>query len=175
MVGTFAVGVVAVTILSTVCPLGLSSFLPRVRQPHAKLCFAGIALQFSVLPLVVALLLLYTKLFAQSAGEERIVFLVALSGFAIGLSNTGLMLSIMVRRFYPATVAPVLRNHRDSGRWLRLGITRCGRWLHVALSLRECTIHLVRDADGTDVMEANGFCISEKHQLSGSRRNRNMF
>jgi hypothetical protein len=53
------------------------------------------------------MLAIYAKLSAGNAGEERIVFLVALSGFAIGLSNTGLMLSIMVRRFYPAAIAPL--------------------------------------------------------------------
>ena len=107
MVGTFAVGVVAVTVLSTVSPLGLPSLLPRVRQSHARLCFAGITLQLAVLPAIVGVLLVYSKLFAQNAGEERIIFLVALSGFAIGCSNTGLMLSIMARRFYPAAVAPL--------------------------------------------------------------------
>jgi O-antigen/teichoic acid export membrane protein len=107
MVGTFAVGVVAVTVLSTVSPLGLPSFLPRVRQPHARLCFAGITLQLAALPAIVGALLVYAKLFAENSSEERIIFLVALSGFAIGCSNTGLMLSIMARRFYPATVAPL--------------------------------------------------------------------
>ncbi len=108
MVGTFAVGVVAVTVLSTVSPLGLTSFLPRVRQAHARLCFAGITIQLAVLPVVLGVLSVYARLFAQNVGEQRIVFLVALSGFAIGCSNTGLMLSIMVRRFYPATIAPLI-------------------------------------------------------------------
>jgi O-antigen/teichoic acid export membrane protein len=107
MVGTFAVGIIAVAVLATLSPLGLPSFLPRVRQSHARLCFAGITLHFAALPIIVAMLAIYAKLSAGNAGEERIVFLVALSGFAIGLSNTGLMLSIMVRRFYPAAIAPL--------------------------------------------------------------------
>ncbi|MGA9510115.1 MAG: hypothetical protein WBV55_15970 [Candidatus Sulfotelmatobacter sp.] len=107
MMGTFAVGVVAVTVLSTVSPLGLPSFLPRVRQPHARLCFAGITLHLALLPIIVSMLLVYAKLFAQTPEEVPIVFLVALSGFVIGSSNTGLMLSIMVERFYPAAVAPL--------------------------------------------------------------------
>lgn len=110
MVGTFAVGMVAASVLSITSPLGLPSFLPRVRQSHARLCFAGLLLQLSVLPAMAGVLAIYAKVFARGPAEERIVFLVALSGFMIGLSNTGLMLSIMVRRFYPAVVAPVLES-----------------------------------------------------------------
>ena len=35
------------------------------------------------------------------------IFIVALSGFFIGLQNLGMMLSIMVRRFYPGLIAPL--------------------------------------------------------------------
>jgi O-antigen/teichoic acid export membrane protein len=50
MVGTFAVGIIAVAVLATLSPLGLPSFLPRVRQSHARLCFAGITLHFAASP-----------------------------------------------------------------------------------------------------------------------------
>ncbi len=119
MVGTFAIGFIAVTILSTASPIGLPSFLPRVRQPHARLCFAGMALHLAVLPVILAVLLGYSRLFAQSAMEARIIFLVGLSGVAIGVCNTGLMLSIMLRRFYPAAIAPLIET-------VAILITACG-------------------------------------------------
>ena len=110
MIGTFAVGMVAVAILSILSALGLPSYLPRLKQSHARLCFAGLLLQLSVLPAVAGILAIYAKVFAHSPAEERIIFLVALSGSMVGLCNTGLMLSIMVRRFYPAVAAPVFES-----------------------------------------------------------------
>jgi O-antigen/teichoic acid export membrane protein len=107
MVGTFAVGVIAVTVLAIVSPLGLPSCLPRIKQPHERLCFAGIVLQLVALPVIACVVAAYAKVAGHDASEQRIVFLVALSGCAIGFSNTGLMLSIMLRRFYPAAVAPL--------------------------------------------------------------------
>jgi O-antigen/teichoic acid export membrane protein len=107
MLGTFAVGMLAVTVLSVISPLGLPSYLPRLNQPHACLCFAGLLLQLSMLLPVASILVIYAKVFAHNPAEERIIFLVALSGSMVGLCNTGLMLSIMVRRFYPAVVAPL--------------------------------------------------------------------
>lgn len=106
-VGTFALGFVAVTVLSTVSPIGLPSFLPQVRQSHPRLCFAGLLLQLAVLPFTIISMLIYARLLAQNPAEIEMIFWVGLSGMAISFSNTGLMLSIMSRRFYPAAIAPL--------------------------------------------------------------------
>jgi O-antigen/teichoic acid export membrane protein len=106
-VGTFALGFVAVTVLSTVSPIGLPSFLPQVRQSHPRLCFAGLLLQLAVLPVAIFSMLIYARLLAQNSAEVEMIFWVGLSGVAISFSNTGLMLSIMTRRFHPAAFAPL--------------------------------------------------------------------
>lgn len=106
-VGAFALGIAAVNILATVCALGLGAYLPRQRQSHAQSCFAALCLFLAQLPLVVPLLALYAGLQANDSGESQVIFLVALSGFFIGLQNLGMMLSIMIRRFYPGLIAPL--------------------------------------------------------------------
>jgi hypothetical protein len=57
--------------------------------------------------LVVPLLWLYASAQAHDQGEWEVIFIISLSGFFIGLQNLGMMLSIMIRRFYPGLVAPL--------------------------------------------------------------------
>ncbi|MGD9763482.1 MAG: lipopolysaccharide biosynthesis protein [Candidatus Binatia bacterium] len=106
-VGAFALGIAAVNILATVCALGLGAYLPRLKQSHGQSCCAALVLFLAQLPLVVPLLAVYAGVQAASPEEWQVIFLVALSGFFIGLQNLGMMLSIMVRRFYPGLVAPL--------------------------------------------------------------------
>jgi O-antigen/teichoic acid export membrane protein len=107
VVGSFALGIAAVNILANVCPLGLHAYLPRVKQSHAQASFAGLVLFLAQLPFVVVLLGVYAWAQAHSAVEQRIIFFAAFSGYFIGLANLGMMLSIMVRRFYPGLIAPL--------------------------------------------------------------------
>ena len=106
-VGAFALGIAAVNILATVCALGLGAYLPRLRQSHGQSCFAALVLFLAQLPVVVPLLALYAGAQAQDRGEWLVIFLIALSGFFIGLQNLGMMLSIMIRRFHPGLIAPL--------------------------------------------------------------------
>jgi O-antigen/teichoic acid export membrane protein len=106
-VGVFALGIAAVNMLATVCALGLGAYLPRQRQSHGQSCFAALLLFMVQLPLVVPLLALYASSQARDQGEWQVIFVVALSGFFIGLQNLGMMLSIMIRRFYPGLLAPL--------------------------------------------------------------------
>ncbi len=106
-VGAFAIGIAAVNILATVCALGLGAYLPRLKQSHGQSCCAALVLFLAQLPLVVPLLAAYASLQAHSAAEWQVIFLVALSGFFIGLQNLGMMLSIMARRFAPGLLAPL--------------------------------------------------------------------
>lgn len=107
VVGSFALGIAAVNILATVCPLGLHAYLPRVKQSHAQSSFVGLVLFLAQLPFVVVLLGLYAWAQAHGAVEQRIIFFAAFSGYFIGLANLGMMLSIMIRRFYPGLIAPL--------------------------------------------------------------------
>jgi O-antigen/teichoic acid export membrane protein len=106
-VGAFAIGIAAVNILATVCALGMSAYLPRLKQSHAQSCFAALLLFGAQLPLIVPLLALYAYGQAEGAEDGQIIFVVALSGFFIGLQNLGMMLSIMIRRFHPGLIAPL--------------------------------------------------------------------
>ncbi|MGH7787596.1 MAG: lipopolysaccharide biosynthesis protein [Candidatus Binatia bacterium] len=105
--GTFAIGLAAVNIIAIVCPLGLHNHLPRLRQSLAQSSYAGLVLQIVQLPLVALLLWPYAALLAHDAGEARIIYAVALSGFFIGLGNMGMMLAIMHRRFGVGLAAPL--------------------------------------------------------------------
>lgn len=107
VVGAFALGIAAVNILANVCPLGLHAYLPRVKQSHGQSSFAGLVLFLAQLPFVLVLLAAYSWAQAHSAVEQRIIFFAAFSGYFIGLANLGMMLSIMVRRFYPGLIAPL--------------------------------------------------------------------
>jgi len=106
-VGSFAIGIAAINVLANVCPLGLAAYLPRLKQSHAQSCFAALVLQLAQLPIVLASLWLYASMQAHDASEHAIILLVATSGFFIGLTNTGLMLSIMGRRFAVGLAAPL--------------------------------------------------------------------
>ncbi|MDX2171224.1 MAG: hypothetical protein SF182_29415, partial [Deltaproteobacteria bacterium] len=92
-VGAFAIGIAAVNILATVCALGMSAYLPRLKQSHAQSCFAALVLFLVQLPLIAPLLLGYAYAQAEGAVDGQIIFVVALSGFFIGLQNLGMMLS----------------------------------------------------------------------------------
>ncbi|MDX2170359.1 MAG: hypothetical protein SF182_25025 [Deltaproteobacteria bacterium] len=129
-VGAFAIGIAAVNILATVCALGMSAYLPRLQQSHAQACFAALLLFVAQLPLIVPLLALYA--YAQAAGVEdgQVIFVVALSGFFIGLQNLGMMLSIMARRFLPGLVAPLCETSA-----LLIGWLLCAQALGLALVL----------------------------------------
>lgn len=107
VVGSFALGIAAVNILASVCPLGLHAYLPRVKQSHAQSAFAGLVLFLAQLPLVIVVLGVYAWALAHGAVEQRIIFFAAFSGYFIGLANLGMMLSIMRRRFYPGLMAPL--------------------------------------------------------------------
>lgn len=129
-VGAFALGIAAVNILATVCALGMSAYLPRLSQSHAQSCFAALLLFAAQLPLIVPLLALYAYAQAEGAADGHVIFVVALSGFFIGLQNLGMMLSIMVRRFHPGLIAPLCET---AG--LLIGWWVCERALALALLL----------------------------------------
>ncbi len=108
VLGSFAIGLAAVNIIAILCPIGLHNHLPRLRQPLAQSAFAGLLLQVAQLPLIALLLVPYAAFQARDAGEQQVIYAVALSGFFIGLGNTGLMLSIMHRRFAVGLAAPLI-------------------------------------------------------------------
>jgi O-antigen/teichoic acid export membrane protein len=106
-VGSFAIGIAAINVLANVCPLGLSAYLPRLKQTHAESCFTALVLQLVQIPLIVVALYFYAQLQARNTDEVQIILLVASSGFFIGLANSGLMLSIMRDRFTVGLIAPL--------------------------------------------------------------------
>lgn len=108
VLGSFAIGLAAVNIIAVVCPLGLHNQLPRLRHSLAQSSFAGLLLQLVQLPLVALLLLPYAALQARDPGEQHVIYVVALSGFFIGLANMGMMLAIMHRRFSVGLAAPLI-------------------------------------------------------------------
>jgi glycosyltransferase involved in cell wall biosynthesis len=107
MVGTFAVGFIAVAVVALVAPVGLNSQLPRVRQPHARLCCAGLVLLSLQWPAVLLLLYVYSGLQAQSPAEAQIIFLVALNGPLLALINVGITLSIIQKKESNAVIGGV--------------------------------------------------------------------
>ena len=107
MVGTFAVGFIAVAVLTVLSPMGLPSHLPRLRATHAKLSFAALMIQLTMVPVFATAIYGYAHLQGTTPAEGATIFVVALSGLLIGASNTGLMLSIMQRRFLPGLLSPL--------------------------------------------------------------------
>jgi O-antigen/teichoic acid export membrane protein len=105
--GTFAVGFIAVAFLTSLAPMGLPSHLPHLHTSHSKLCFSALVIHLSTLPVFVLLLYVYASLEAHSPLERMTIFVVTLGGLLIGFSNTGMMLSIMRRRFYPGLLGPI--------------------------------------------------------------------
>jgi len=107
VVGSFALGIAAVNVIANVCPLGLAAYLPRVQQSHARSAFTGLVLLAAQLPVVLAVVAFYAWGVSRDGSEAMLVVLVALGGYCIALTNTGLMLSIMRERFYPGLLAPL--------------------------------------------------------------------
>jgi O-antigen/teichoic acid export membrane protein len=105
--GTFAIGFIAVAFLTSLAPMGLPSHLPHLHTSHARLRFSALVIHLSTLPVFVVLLYLYASLEAHSPLERTTIFIVTLGGLLIGFSNTGMMLSIMRRRFYPGLLGPL--------------------------------------------------------------------
>lgn len=107
IVGTFALGAVAMSVVSLTGSLGLSAYLPRLEQPHAQSCTTALALQLLTAPLWVGGIVAFAALQAHTRDELTLIALVGAAGVLIALSNTGLMLSIMRRRFAPGLLGPV--------------------------------------------------------------------
>ncbi|HZP42061.1 MAG TPA: hypothetical protein VFD84_11210 [Candidatus Binatia bacterium] len=107
VVGSFALGIAAVTVLAKLCPLGLAAYLPRLDDRHPRVAFTGLGLLAAQAPVVVGLLAAYALWEGRTADEARLVFAVALGGYWIAFANVGLMLSIMRGRFRPGLLAPM--------------------------------------------------------------------
>jgi O-antigen/teichoic acid export membrane protein len=105
--GTFAVGFIAAALLASLAPMGLPSHLPHLRVAHSKLCFSAVVIHASTLPFFGLLLYGYASVEAHSTSEQLTIFIVTLGGLLVGFSNTGMMLSIMRRRFYPGLLGPI--------------------------------------------------------------------
>lgn len=107
MMGTYALGYIAVAFTPHLLSLGLNSELPRTKRPLPELSFISLAIQFSTFSVLAPLLYLYSRLLGRSAVEQTIIFLVAISGCLTGFSNVGLTLQILLRRFRMASIAPL--------------------------------------------------------------------
>lgn len=110
MVGTYAIGYVAVAFVPHFLSLGLNSHLPRMQRKLAELVYVAAAVQLAMLGPVILALYYYAKLFSASSGESATVFLVTLTGCATGIFNVGLTLSIISRHFRLALLAPLLES-----------------------------------------------------------------
>jgi O-antigen/teichoic acid export membrane protein len=106
MVGTYAIGYIAVAFVPHVLALGLNSQLPRMRKNCAELAYMAAGVQAIMLIPVLAGLYLYSALFSASDAEMKTVFLVAMSGCLVGIFNVGLTLTILVQNVRCALVAP---------------------------------------------------------------------
>jgi O-antigen/teichoic acid export membrane protein len=107
MVGTFAIGFIALTFVTALSPMGLPSHLPHLHASHSKLSYSALVIQLGAYPFFAVLLYLYARLEGRSSLETTTIFLVALGGLLIGASNTGMMLSIMRGKFYPGLLSPL--------------------------------------------------------------------
>ena len=106
-VGVYALGVVAMTVVSLTATLGLSAYLPRLTQSHGRSCGAALLIQLATTPLWIAGVVAFACL-ESGAGDERIVIaLIGITGICMALTNTGLMMSIMKSRFAPGLFAPL--------------------------------------------------------------------
>nr|MBA3345741.1 hypothetical protein [Gemmatimonadales bacterium] len=106
-VGLFALGLVAMAVVGLTGSLGLSAYLPRLKQPHAQSCTAALSLQLLVAPLWIGGVLGFAILVAHTRDERAVITLVGVSGILMALANTGLMLSIMKHRFAPGLLSPL--------------------------------------------------------------------
>jgi O-antigen/teichoic acid export membrane protein len=110
MVGTYAIGYIAVAFIPHILSLGLNSELPRTRRPMPELLFIAAVIQFATFALLMPLLYLYSRFLARSHVELPIIFVVAVSGCFTGMFNVGLTLNILLRRFRIAFVAPLFES-----------------------------------------------------------------
>ena len=108
MVGTFAIAFVAVTILSCLSPLGMTSHLPRVRHTHDRLCYSALIVQAVAIIPVSLLVVAFAEFEAHRSEEIKIIAAVAFGGYLSGAMNVGMTLRIMNRSFYPGFAAPLL-------------------------------------------------------------------
>lgn len=106
-VGIFALGFVAMTVVGLTASFGLSTYLPRLAQPHARSCASALALQLLTSPLWVAAIFAFAAFESPVRDERVVIVLVGSSGILVALTNTGLMLSIMQERFGPGLFAPL--------------------------------------------------------------------
>jgi len=107
VVGLFALGAVAMSVVSLTGSLGLSGYLPRLKQPHAQSCTAALTLQLLAAPLWVGAVAAFAALQGRTADEREFIALVGVGGVLVALTNTGLMLCIMRRWFAPGLIGPL--------------------------------------------------------------------
>ncbi len=110
VVGVFAVGFIAMSVLSLVSSLGLNAYLPRLSLSRGQLATTALAAQLTAMPLWIAAVLCYASIQAADRSEFQVIALVALIGVPVGLGNVGMMLSIMERRFSPGLLAPLIES-----------------------------------------------------------------
>jgi O-antigen/teichoic acid export membrane protein len=108
MVGSFAIGYIAVAFLPHILSLGLNSELPRTKRPMPELLFIAAVVQGAMFLLVTPLLYLYATIMATSHAERPIIFVVAMFGCFTGMFNVALTLRILLREFRSAFFSPLI-------------------------------------------------------------------
>jgi hypothetical protein len=108
MVGSFAIGYIAVAFLPHIISLGLNSELPRTKRPIPELLFIAAVVQGTMFLLVTPLLYLYATIMATSHAEIPIIFVVAMFGCFTGMFNVALTLRILLREFRSAFFSPLI-------------------------------------------------------------------
>jgi len=108
MVGTYAIGYIAVAFIPHILSLGLNSELPRTRRPISELLFIAIVIQVVMLILITPGVLLFSTLMAASPIEWPTVFVVAMFGAFTGMFNVALTVNILLRHFRSAFFAPMV-------------------------------------------------------------------
>ncbi len=107
MVGTFAIGYIAVAFLPHILSLGLNSELPRTRRPTSELIYIATLIQVVMFFLIVPCLYLYAFVMASSETELSIIFVVSSFGCLTGFFNVALTLNILQHCFWRACTAPL--------------------------------------------------------------------
>ena len=108
MVGTYALGYIAVAFIPHILSLGLNSELPRTRRPLPELIYIAAAFQAIMFVLLLPGLYLYARLMARSDAETVIVLTVSMFGCFTGMFNVGLTLNILRRSFSAAFTSPLI-------------------------------------------------------------------
>lgn len=108
MVGSFAIGYIAVAFLPHILSLGLNSELPRTKRPMPELVFIAAVVQGAMFILAAPLLYLYATVMANSRAERPIIFVVAMFGCFTGMFNVALTLRILLREFRSAFFCPLI-------------------------------------------------------------------